>query len=86
MAECMMEHHAQGNKEKDARRPETLPCNLGGYIGTILKPKTDYAQTRTPPGYILRDNLDTDIQTYASVSFLNHESDQRLELNGVHRL
>ena len=23
MAECMMEHHAHENKEKDARRPET---------------------------------------------------------------
>ena len=26
MAVCMMEHHAQGNKEKDAPRKDTLAC------------------------------------------------------------
>ena len=26
MAECMMEHHAHGNKEKDAPSQDTLAC------------------------------------------------------------
>ena len=45
MAECMMKHHAHGNKEKDARRPETRHTGLavGGlrFVRTTRRTRLD---------------------------------------------
>ena len=40
MAECMMEHHAHGNKEKDAQLPETRHTGMHapGYASLVATP------------------------------------------------